>query len=276
MLLEPIHACGYYAPEMAEELTAAGIRGGFRHYIAARMAPLGHASPDVVAAALFNFEPTFSTGRVPTLWADCAPDEAWAARVRAVDRVLRRLIQVESNEVERAAELAVRAARACPPDGRVFFASHLRLPWPDEPHLQLWHAITLLREFRGDGHIAAIVAAGLTGLDAHITLGAARGSTDRSIATARRGWSDDDWDRRLEALAGRGLMDGDALTSAGRQLRERIERDTNVSASMGWAALTQGERLELASIGEGLSRTIVAGGALPQDDALGMPKWWND
>lgn len=276
MLLEPIHACSYYAPETAEELSAAGIQGSKRHYIAGRMAPLGQAPPDVVAAALFNFEPTFSTGRVPTLWAGCTPTEAWTARVRAVDRALRRLIQIESSEVVRAAELAVRAAEACPPDGRMFFASHLRLPWPDEPHLRLWHAITLLREFRGEGHVAAIVAAGLTGLDSHITLAASRGSTDRSIATARRGWSDEDWDRRVAVLAKRGLMDGDALTVIGRQTRDRIELDTDVSASAGWAALTGAERVELASIGEGLSRTIVASGALPQDDALGMPKWWND
>jgi hypothetical protein len=57
-------------------------------------------------------------------------------------------------------------------DGRPLHAGHAELPWPDSPLAALWHAITLLREYRGDGHIIALVANGPRGLEALITCAA--------------------------------------------------------------------------------------------------------
>ena len=69
-----------------------------------------------------------------------------------------------------AAELVSIAAQNIPGvDGRPLYAGWASLDWPTEPHLRFWHALTLLREYRGDGHIAALQTAGLNGLDALIT-----------------------------------------------------------------------------------------------------------
>jgi hypothetical protein len=67
------------------------------------------------------------------------------------------------------AGLAREAASACTAEGRPLYAGHAGLDWPDAPHVAAWHAATLLREHRGDGHIAALVAAGLSGIDALVT-----------------------------------------------------------------------------------------------------------
>src|SRR5690606_39515853 len=64
----------------------------------------------------------------------------------------------EAPELIELAALVREAAELCPPEGRPLFAAHADLPWPDGPVAAVWHGATLLREFRGDGHVAALVA----------------------------------------------------------------------------------------------------------------------
>src|SRR5947199_248838 len=124
-----------------------------------------------------------------------------------------------------------------PPEGRPLYAGHADLAWPEEPLLQLWHAVTLLREHRGDGHLAALLRAGLTGLEAlvsHTVTG--RGFTE-SGAKATRGYSDEDWAAATAALTDRGLLSDGQLTEEGTALRASIEAETDAASAAPWAHL---------------------------------------
>jgi hypothetical protein len=139
----------------------------------------------------------------------------------------------------------------------------------------LWQAVTLLREHRGDGHSAAAIAHGLSGLETHVTHAAATKLTSREIVTARRGWSDADWDNTASTLRQRGLLDEvDELTREGRALRTSVEDATDRAAASAWRTLTPEEQERLAALGGMLSEPITASGALPAGNALALPKWW--
>ncbi|MFD8777952.1 hypothetical protein [Streptomyces sp. NPDC059916] len=147
-------------------------------YFASRAAALGPVAPDVVIAAFYNISPQAVRATLPAAWRTAPPEEFLAARLAGIDATLRRILGagvLASEELRRAAELGRRAAESTPAylHGRPLFAAHAALPWPDEPHLVLWHAQTLLREFRGDGHVTALLDAGLSGIEALVTHAAA-------------------------------------------------------------------------------------------------------
>src|ERR1039458_2739083 len=158
--LEPYHGIIYFTPHAAAAYAQLGIEGR-DGYFASRAAPLGPVSAEVVIATFYNFHPGLVRHAIPGAWEKASPAQILEARLAAADLALREILgdRIESDEVVRAAMLAEGAAPAAPIAGRPLFAAHAALAWPDPPHLALWHAITLLREFRGDGHIAALVTA---------------------------------------------------------------------------------------------------------------------
>ena len=79
------------------------------------------------------------------------------------------------------------------------YAGHTTLPWPDEPHLQLWHACTLLREHRGDSHAIALAAASVDPVQCQVVM-AARGHGNKETLQSIRGWDDAEWDGAVQAL----------------------------------------------------------------------------
>ena len=131
-------------------------------YFASRAAALGAVGAEVVKATFYNFDPGLVERSMDGAWETAAPEQLSAARLTAADRMMRRLAGDMIDSLAPAAEIARTAAlAACErPEGRALFAGHAQLGWPEEPHLVLWHAQTLLREFRGDGHIAALTAQG--------------------------------------------------------------------------------------------------------------------
>src|SRR4051794_35291889 len=161
--LEPYHGMIYFVPEAQAAYEAIGLTGRRMGYFASRGAPLGAVPADVVIATFFNFNPGLVRRSIPVAWERARPATISDARLGAADAALRRYLggAVGSPEMRTAADLARRACDGCRTEGRPLFAGHAALAWPDEPHLVLWHAQTLLRECRGDGHIAALVAAGL-------------------------------------------------------------------------------------------------------------------
>jgi hypothetical protein len=279
MRLEPIHASAYYSPESAEELGRLGL-SGWAAYVAGRSAPLGQVPASVVTACFFNFAPGLIERCVPSCWATCSPEDAWSARLAGVARTLRRLLgddAVKSPDVADAARIARSAAEAAPLDGRPFFASHCHLDWPEEPHLVLWQAITLLREHRGDGHSAAAIAHGLSGLETHVTHAAATNLTSREIVTTRRGWSETDWDAAARRLRERGVLDdAGELTADGRAMRSSVEDATDRAAASAWRGLTSAEEQRLVATGGRLSEAVVASEGLPAGNALALPRWWDE
>lgn len=265
--LDMIHSMTYFVPETEQYLTEAGLRPGRMCYFAGRAAAMGAVGPGVVAATFYNFNPELVERHIPRAWTLASPEAVVAARFRSVEAALRRLLGEElaaSAEVTEAAELARTAAVACTGDGRALYAAHADLEWPTEPLLVLWHAITLLREHRGDGHIAALLGAGLSGLQALVThTGTGRGFTV-TAAQATRGWSAQQWKAAEDDLQVRGLLVADGtLTEAGTQLRSQVEAATDQMALAPWTALGDAGAERLTEIGKTLSRAILAGGAIP-------------
>lgn len=259
--LEPYHGMIYFVPEAAGAYESVGIVGR-SGYFASRSAPMGAVGADVVRATFFNFNPELVWRAMTGVWDTTTPAAMIEARIAAVDEALVRLLgdEVRSPSMQRAIDLvwpAVEAASARP-EGRPLFAGHAQHPAPEEPHLRLWHAITLLREFRGDGHIAALLDAGLDGIEA-LVMHAASGEVPASILQSTRAWSDDDWASAVARLAGRGLVDGDgAGTEAGTALRAHIEERTDHLAAAAWHAVGPDAAEELREIVRPWSRTISA------------------
>jgi hypothetical protein len=261
--LEPYHGLIYFAPEATAAYEALGVHG-FDGYFASRAAAMGAVPAEVVVATFFNFNPAIVHRAIPSAWDAAAPNALVEARFGAAEASLRRAAgaRLDDPSVARAASLARTAAEACTPAGRPLYAGHASLSWPDHPVLVLWHAFTLLREFRGDGHVACLVDAELEGIEA-LVLHAASGEVPRAALQTTRGWADDDWHAGVERLAGRGIVDGDgAFTDAGAALRQQIEDRTDVLALRPWRALGEEACDELRSLVRPLSKAIVASGAL--------------
>jgi hypothetical protein len=195
--LEPYHGVVYFAPEPHEEFKKLGISDRMMGYFGSRAAPMGAVPAEVVIATFFNFHPKLVSDRVPAVWDIASPQALLDARLRGADAMLRRVLSdaVDSDELIEAAALARRAAESCKPEGRPLYAGHASVPWPDEPHLVLWHAISCLREFRGDGHIAAMTVEGLDGPARTPGLGSSERGRVRSAP--RIGSSIQQGDRRI-------------------------------------------------------------------------------
>ncbi len=198
----------YFAPESAASYTALGLpqEAG---YFASRSAPMGAVTAATVVATFFNFAPSLVHAAIPRAWETAPPVAVLAARLAAADAALRRMLgdAVRSAEMARAAELARRAAERGGEryEGRPLFAGHAGLPWPDEPHLVLWHAQTLLREFRGDGHVATLLQRGITPVEA-LVLHVASGEVPFPFSRDTRGWSSDQWTTGTESARDRGWL----------------------------------------------------------------------
>jgi hypothetical protein len=264
--LEPIHSMVYFVPEGDEEYGRLGLRLGRMGYFASRAAALGPASPELVTATFYNFHPALVRSVIPEAWELARPADVSTARLVTVDRALRRVWGelVSSPEIAAAAEMARQAAtNACDHlEGRPLFAAHASIVWPTEPHLVLWHAQTLLREFRGDGHLAALVLEGLGGLDALITHAAA-GDVSAATLRASRAWSTDEWDAGVQRLHERGIVHEDgSFTAEGRAQRDRIEEATDRAAVIAYESLGSDGCERLRSLARPFSKLVVEGGLL--------------
>jgi hypothetical protein len=262
-----LHSLIYFAPEHEQHLTGAGLEPGRMSYFAGRAAPMGAVGPGVVAATFYNFNPALVARSIPRAWELASPAAIIEARFAAADAALRRLLGpdvIGSADLATMTALLREAAGACTVEGRALYAGHADLAWPTGPALEFWHGVTLVREHRGDGHIAALVAAGLSGLEALITHVATGQGFIPEFARASRGWSQDEWDGAVAGLADRGLLDRDgALTAAGQEVRAQIERETDRMAAPPWLYLGDERTEELVRIGQALTRAVVSAGAFP-------------
>jgi len=263
-----LHSLIYFAPETEHYLTGVGLRGNRMCYFAGRAAPMGAVGAGVVAATFYNFNPALVARSIPDAWELATPVAVIDARYVAVDAALTRLLGedvIASPDMRTLAGLVREAAGACAPEGRPLYAGNADLSWPDAPHLVMWHALTLLREHRGDGHIAALSVAGLSGIEALLTHTKTGKGFLTEFAKASRGWSEQEWDAAEAGLTARGLLDGDgALSEAGQALRARVEADTDRMAAAPWQHLGDERTEEVIRIAKTLSRSVAAAGAFPQ------------
>lgn len=267
-LLEPLHAMVYFAPEAERMFTEAGLRAGRMSYFAGRAAPLGPVGPGVVTATFYSFSPALVARHIPKAWDAVAPAEVVTLRFRVAETALRRLLgdAADSPEVVELGALLREAALAASPEGRPLFAAHADLEWPDDPILTLWHGATLLREFRGDGHLAALVAEGLSGLAALITHTATGQGFRAEVSKELRGWSDDEWAAAEDDLRVDGFLDTEGrLTERGRRQREVVEERTTAASLAPYRALGEQGAHRVAELARPLARTALKAGAIPRD-----------
>ncbi|MFD9972608.1 hypothetical protein ACFWYA_31435 [Streptomyces sp. NPDC059011] len=267
--VNPLHSTVYFSPDYAKELAGIGVEDTSAAYFAGRAAALGAVGPGTVAATFYNFSHELIARHLPAVWDTASPATVLDARMRAVDATLRRLLgddTVTSPEMAEAARLALRAAEACTRPARPLYAAHADLPVPEQPHLALWHAATLLREHRGDGHLAALLSAGLDPLEALVSHTATgKGMSPRWIL-ASRGWRRTDWDAASDRLRERGLLDGDGeLTEAGTALRAELEEHTDRLDLAPYEHLGEAGVERLTELGRGFLMTAAAAGAFPSD-----------
>jgi hypothetical protein len=264
--LEPYHGLIYFVPEADAHYVPLGLDKGMMGYFGSRVAAMGPVPAEVVIATFYNFNPAIIRPVVPEVWRRTSPEALWTARLAAVDAALTRIFgdRLHHDDISTAAELLRRIVPACAPEGRPLFAGHLAQAWPEEQHLALWFGITLLREFRGDGHIAALTAEGVSGIEA-LVIHAATGAVPSAVLKATRAWDDDSWDAARRGLMARGWLDAEgAFTSVGKAHRDSVEERTDLLAAAPWALLTEDEAIWLAALGKDLSATIVAAGTFPR------------
>ncbi len=268
-LFEPIHAVIYFTPEGRSAFEQAGLRGFWRGYFAGRAAPLGPVSAAVVTASFFGFAPGMVARAIPGVWELITPEEALRTRLAGATGALGRLLP--EPDVARAADLLWRSADELDCAGRVLAAANAALPAPDDGSAalaRLWQAATLLREHRGDGHFAALVAAGIDGCESIVL----RCGLDlrREDLQPIRGWTDEEWDDARSRLADRGWVGADgALTAAGREAHAAVEDATDRAASRPWARLGPEASAELAEVLTPIARACAS--VLPYPSPIGVP-----
>lgn len=268
---EPIHCVVYFAPELGDAYGGLGLKGYWMGYFASRAAALGAVSASVVQAVFYNFAPRMVQRSIPDAWGFASPDRVLAARHGVADAALRRLLAgAEGSRVEEVALLAQRLCSALPVEGRTLFAAHAALPWPDAAHMRLWHAATLLREHRADGHFAALLAEGIDGCEA-LVLQVGSGRVPRENLEPHRGWTDEEWAAALDRLRARGLFDdAGAVTGAGIALRLHVEQVTDELALPRRSPLSESETERLVTLLHDVRSHIDAASAIPYPNPMGL------
>lgn len=258
---EPIAAGVYFAPEAIDGYQNLGL-DYFEGYFCSRSACLGRAPWSVVCAAFAAFKPAAVESAVTSGWAKAEPQAMLDARLAGATRQLERLIGdvASPTDVARATELLYALTDGVDPSGRMLYSGLSVLPRPDTPFGNLWHAADLVREHRGDGHIAAWIPY-TDSTEITVLTELAWGIPPRSYVFTR-GWTEDEVDAAYARLTARGLVDEHGLTEAGTALRDQIETATDLASR----AVT--ERLaehgdELFALLTPWSEAIVAGGGYP-------------
>jgi hypothetical protein len=265
--INPLHSMVYFSPDTAKEFAAIGITDPVAVNLAARSAAMGAVGAGTVTATFYNYRHDHVARHLPAVWETATPQQVLATRLRAADATLRRLLgdeTIASPEIAEAAGLALRATEACTRHARTLYAAHADLPVPEEPHLRLWHAVTLLREHRGDGHLAALLLLGLDPVEALVSHTATGKGMSLKWLRATRGWTEADTDAAVGRLRERGVLDADGeLTEEGAALRERLETETDRLDAAPYEHLGAAGLARLAEIGGGLVQKAVAAGAFP-------------
>ncbi|MFB7442989.1 SCO6745 family protein [Streptomyces mirabilis] len=276
-LLEPLHAVLYYAPEVFEEAAALGYAGSAEDrwptYFPFRAAPLGAVGSERVSSAFYSFSPRMVAAHMDSAWDTASPADVLKARERGMGRAYRAIFgdRAASPELSEAAGLLRRAAEAANTAGRPMAAANAESAWPAAPHLQLWHAATILREHRGDGHLAALLVAGLDPVEALVSFAAIGAASVERFES--RGWSPQEWSAARERLAARGLVtESGTATPAGRELRAEVERHTDELAAAPWLALTPADRGRLTELLGEFWVAVLGSGLLPSESTLGIGK----
>lgn len=264
---DPIHAVCYFAPETFAAFEAAGLNGFWRGYFTSRAAPLGAVGAEPVIAAFYGFAPPMVRRAFPELWSRISPETALDVRREAAGRTLRRL--APDAPFAEIADVLERAVDSADLAGRVLGAANAGLPRPDDDAERVYVAATALRELRGDGHIAALVAYGIGPCQSL----ALRSGTDvpREHSQPARGWTDEEWDAATVELRERGLVDeAGTMTEAGTALREAVEAATDDAAAAPWRSFSDEDVADALALLRPV--TVACLPEVPTQIPLGLPR----
>ncbi len=271
--LEPFHILAYFNPGLGAMQTDTGL-DPYAVYVGGRGAPLGPCDSSVVTATFYNFAPKL----IDTAWTN-----ACAAGLDVVNARRNQMLSEQFGAIlgedaagPQIADLAARygeLAASLPLSGRALAAAWAAADVPDEPILALWHHITVLREWRGDNHIAALVVHGINGLDACVFHEAdlldptiRRRSMGKTMTLLTRGWSEDDWNLSVDRLVERGLIErtdspvGHRLTPDGAELYDDMEAMTDAVSETAWTGPGADELLDAM---RPLAKRVLDAGVLP-------------
>ena len=264
-LLEPICLVTYLADECNQELAALGHRTYWDGYFASRAAPLGRVPAQVVHAAFYSFADGEAARHIPSAWATIPPEASVAARERGSAASVRRILGVEladSAGLVRAADLTTKAALSAPTEGRVMYAGLRTLAVPSDPVARLWHCANMLREHRGDGHVAALLGARIGGTEAHVLNALAHDIYPPESFGRIHHLPKQRLTAVMDGLRERGLVDADGrFTAAGRETHQRIEALTDELAAPPYDALSAAELDELIAELRPITAALVAAGS---------------
>jgi helix-turn-helix protein len=221
--IEPIAMHAVWSRRTNESLADLGLNF-LTAYVFGRAAALGEPEAAVVCSSFAVFDPAFLTPLYEEARGACTRDKLLSVRRQATVSSLAEVLG--DADVAPAVSVLRRGIAAAQEAGRPLFSGLASQPWPSEPVGQLWRACDLLREHRGDGHIAVFVAAGLGPVEMNILTELWLGMPLLSY-TATRGWDQESIDRAVLWLSARGLFAEGSLTDAGRRLRDSIEKRTD-------------------------------------------------
>ncbi len=221
------HGFIYFADEATEEYTALGL-ADHQQYFASRAAPLGAVGPELVVATFFNFSPDRVAAAVPSCWDVASPADIQAARLRAAGRVLTSACaDIGLDAVTEATVIAQTMVDGVGDEGKPLAAANRVVDVPDDPWIRLFQLITVIREWRGDAHVAVLTSHAVTAVEA-LVLHAATGEVPRVALETTRGWPESAWGEAIASLGEKGLVDETGeFTDNGREFREAIEEETN-------------------------------------------------
>jgi len=241
-------------------------------YFAGRFAPMGAVLPSVVEATAFGFARAMVERAIPDAWSCAPPSDVTAARLDTMATILRDVLDVDSTaRVIELVDLLELAVDGCDLGGRPLAAAWARVGRPTDPFGRLWLATTVLREHRGDGHVAACAAASLDGLESSITA-IASGATTRSAIQPNRGWSDEEWEHAELRLQRRRIIDENAeLTSAGLALRRTIEQQTDALAGAPIGALGPARLRRAITLARPMAARVRSADLYPHPNPMAAP-----
>ena len=259
-LVEPIGVIPYSADEPNEAMFALGFTNYWDTYFAGRAAPLGLAPAEVVDALFYNFAPGEVARHIPKVWRTTTPESAIATRQSGCANALRRILgdRVDSPAFACATELLIKAAISAPSEGRPMYAALRTIAIPDDVVTRLFHAASLLREHRGDGHIAALMVEDVGRLEAHVLL-----ALDMNMPAEKFGRIHHLPPAQLAAVINgmrdRRLIGDDGwLSEQGRAVKQRVESLTDRLAARPYESLTAGELDELIDALEPIAAVLLA------------------
>lgn len=258
--LEALHVVGYFAPQVTQRYVDLGLDPRLS-YFASRAAAFGEAGPGLTIATFYVFAPGLVEAALPSAWQTVTPPQLVEARRAGMSDALRDVLG--EPEVGEALGIAREVCAGLTPQGRPLYAAHAELSWPEDDLLGLWHAATLVREHRGDGHVSVLLANGIDPVEATVLGGLWSGTT--RFLQKTRGWRDEEYAAAIGRLNERGWVDADgALTGIGKSERHVIEHDTDRLALEGWAHVGVDATARLHELVAPLREKILASDVMPR------------